>query len=62
MDPLQQGIEIIRLASRDHDFAVEHERRPGQPRENLDELRKIPRERLAGFRLQLDATLVAEHD
>jgi hypothetical protein len=50
------------VPDRHHDLAVEHERRSWKSRECVYELGEISRERLAGFRLQLDSVAVPEHE
>src|SRR4051794_38818972 len=62
MNPLQQVVEREPAPTRYHDFAVEHELLCGQRFRARHHIGEIARQRLAGFRLQLDLVAIAKHE
>src|ERR1051326_936055 len=62
MNSLQQVVEGEAAFDRDRDLAVEHKSLGAQLAEDLDQLRKISRQRLSGFRLQIELRSVAEDE
>ena len=62
MDALQQRVEGERAVVRHDDLAIEHEFLRLQRASGVDQFGKIARQRLAGFRLQLDLVAVAEDE
>ena len=62
MNALEQRVEREGVAFRNHDLAVEHELLRLQLADRLGYFREIARQRLAGFRLQLDRVAVAKRE
>ena len=60
MESLEEIVKRERAIGRDNEFSVERETRRLERAQAINDLRKVARQRLSGFRLQLDLVTIAE--